>query len=242
MNTIKLSNDLYMYMFPPDEGKELGLNIFVLYQGDECIVFDTGYERHMKQLLPELENKNIRYVICTHFHPDHCYGLKVLPKQNLIGSSYALETLKMFKAENNLLLIPNIVVEDELEIDFYDHTIKIKSNPGHSNCEMIININDTFLLVGDEYMTTNNDEPVLPYVAETISQHIQALTNIVSNYNGYTYLPSHGVPTKDQSKLENRINYLKFALTKNKNMDNFYSKDDIQYSTDSWHRLNIRKP
>ena len=80
MKKIQLSRNLYLYQFPPETDRVLGQNIFILYSIKECIIIDAGYERHMSQCKDELEGRKIKYVICTHFHPDHCYGLNVLEK------------------------------------------------------------------------------------------------------------------------------------------------------------------
>ena len=90
-------------------------------------------------------------------------------------------------------------------------------------------------------MTTNKNEPVLPYVAETIEQHKQALLNIITKYKGYIYLPSHGVPTFNIEDLKYRIRYLDFAATKEKDLNAFYKMDDEHFLSERWHSLNIRK-
>ena len=241
MKEIKLTDQFYMYQFPPEEERVLGQNIFVLIEGEECIVFDAGYERHMKQLIPILSKYKIKHVICTHFHPDHCYGLNVLPKQDLIGSKHSIETLEMFDDLDNDLIMPSTLIERDTVIEFGDHIITLSLNPGHSNCGMLIDIDGEFLLIGDDYMTTNDDVPVLPYVAETIEQHINALKNIIDCYNSYTFIPSHGMPTFDESDLYYRIKYLEFALTKEKDLSLFYEEEDTHFLSERWHTLNIRK-
>ena len=240
MKKVELTNQFHMYQFDPEQERVLGQNIFVLYHQNECIVFDTGYERHMEQVLPVLKDFDIKYVIITHFHPDHCYGLNILSKQQVVGSKYSIETLTMFDDLDNVLLIPSILIEKDTTIEFHDHTIKLSLNPGHSNCEMIIDVDGEFLLVGDEYMTSNN-KPVLPYVAETIEQHIDSLTRIIEDYSGYTFVPSHGVKTKDAADLKYRIRYLKFAATKEKDINKFYQDNDVHYLSKRWHIVNIRR-
>ncbi len=241
MKTTQLSKNFNMYTFDPDEGRVLGQNIFVLFHENECVIFDAGYERHMSQLLPHLEGYTIKYVICTHFHPDHTYGLNVMPKQHVIGSFEAINTLTMFEVQDNELLVPQTLVKDSLQLTFHNHTIKLQTNPGHSNCGLLIDVDQSFVLIGDEYMTTNLNEPVLPYVAETITQHIQALECIINNYKTHTFIPSHGVPTTNVDDLEYRVRYLEYALTKNSSLEPFYQQNDTHFLSESWHRLNIRK-
>ena len=241
MKEVALKENLIMYQFEADDKKILGQNIFVLFSDDECIVFDAGYERHMEQVLKHLTNHTIKHVICTHFHPDHVYGLNVLPKQSVIGSKYALETLTMFEDESNELLLPDIIVNDTYQLEFDNHIITLTICPGHSNCGMLIDIDGEFLLVGDDYMSTNDNIPVLPYIAESIKQHIESLQFIVNHYNGYTFLPSHGVKTKNIDDLNFRIRYLLFTLTREVDITKLYNKNDVHFKNENWHKLNVKK-
>ncbi len=241
MDIIKLSEGFIMYQFPPEATRILGQNIFVLYSEGECIIFDAGYERHMEELKPFIKGYKIKYVICTHFHPDHCFGLNTMTRQTLIGSKYAIYTLSLFECQDNDLLVPSIVVDDKMEIQFHGHIIKLKLNPGHSNCGMLIDIDDEYLLLGDEYMTTNKGEPVLPFVAETVTQHLKALEFIMANYHNYKLLPSHGKITSNHKDLEYRVRYLNFCLTNEKNINYFYTSDGEHYLNEKWHKQNLKK-
>lgn len=240
MKKIEITKNFYQYQMEPDPNRVLGQNIYVLFHHNECIVFDAGYEHHMNQLLPELKDYNITCFILTHFHPDHCYGLNVLPKQKVIGSKYAVETLTIFDQHENPKLIPDVLIDDDYEIQFHDHTIKLSLNKGHSNCGMLVEVDSKYLLTADEYMSTNDEAPVIPYVAETISQHISALKRIIKEYEGYVFLPAHGVMTKDVSKLKRSLSYLEFAETGDKNINNFYNGEFV-FLHEEWHELNIQK-
>ena len=241
MNEIKLKENFYQYQFAPTDQNVLGQNLYVLYGKEECIIFDAGYERHMTELIPKLKSYKIKFVICTHFHPDHCFGLNVLPKQYVIGSTHSMETLKMFEEEDNELLVPEVLVVKPMMIRFEKHTIKLSLNPGHSKCNMLINIDDEFLLIGDDYMTTNQGKPVLPYIAYTLDAHIKSIQYIIDKYKGYQLLPSHGMITNDIDKLVYRIKYLEFAKSSDKDLSNFYTKEDIPFLNERWHSINIRR-
>jgi len=241
MNKIMIDDNFYLYQFEPDEGRVLGQNIYVLFHNKECIIFDAGYERHMEVVKEELKGYEIKYVILTHFHPDHCYGLKVLPKQTVVGSDLAVSTLKYFNQDNNELLIPEITVSDTATIRFYDSIIKLSKNKGHSNCGLLIDINSKYLLTGDEYMSTNDNLPVMPYVAESISQHLSSLNHIIDNYRGYTFLPSHGSITKDINNYRKCERYLNFALQNDHDLSNFY-KEEVHFLNEKWHKDNLQKP
>ena len=164
-----------------------------------------------------------------------------LKKQVVIGSDKGIKTLTMFRDQDNDLLVPTITVKDKLEIDFDNHKISLIKNPGHSICGMLIDIDGKYLLIGDECMSTNEGLPVLPYVADKIDTHITGLENIINNYPNYIYLPSHGKIFNDLDDLKYRVKYLKFCKSKNLDFNEFYSKDDIHFLNEKWHKLNIAK-
>lgn len=238
---IKISNEFYQYQFDAPEDSILGQNIFVLYHESECIVFDAGYQRHMIELKEKLMSYTIKYVIVTHFHPDHCYGLDVLEKQHLIGNKYALETLKLFKQDDNDTLIPSTFVQEELNLSFHLHSIHIKNNPGHSKCGTVITVDDKYILIGDELMSTNDNEMCLPYVAVSIADHIKSLTFIKNNHEGKICLPSHGnaIPNITE-EINKRLSYLEFASHKNDDIKQFYQDKDYRFLNNQWHKSNIK--
>ena len=241
MKEIRLTKNFVMYQFDPEGERVLGQNIFVLYHDDECIVFDAGYECHMAELKPTLDKYDIKHVILTHFHPDHCYGLNELSKQNVIGSVHYIDTLTIFNDFDNELLIPAQTVDSTLSLDFYDHRIKIINNPGHSICGLAIIIDDEFVLVGDDILSTNDNNPVLPFIAYTIDSHESSLNVIKNLYSSKVLLPSHGSPLyKNQiSELDKRLNYIKFLKTKEKNIDVLHKKIDYTFENPEWHSFNV---
>ncbi len=240
MKKIALTNYLFMYQFNPDPGRIIGQNIYVLLSDDECIVFDAGYERHLEKVLEDIKDYNIKSFICTHFHPDHVYGLNILPKQSLIGSKEYVDTLAFFNDLDNELLIPSIVIEEDTTISFHKHKISITLNQGHSKCGMLIDIDGEYLLVGDDLIATNDGIPVLPYVAATLEIHIQGLKNIIENYKGYLYLPAHGATFSNLGEFKYRLRYLEFCKQGIPNLEQFYTEADIKYANEKWHSINLK--
>jgi len=241
MKEIKIAEGFYLYQFSEEENRILGQNIYVLYHDKECIVFDAGYQRHMKEVKEKIKGYDIKYVILTHFHPDHSYGLFELDKQTVIGSDEGIETLKFFEADGEELLIPSITVKDRLDIVFHNHHISLVKNPGHSRCGLLIEVDHKYLLTGDEFMTTNEGLPVLPYVADKVDTHIMGLNNIINNYSKHTFLPAHGSITSDIEVLKSRVRYLEFAKKRIVDMDKFYEPGQVRFLNEKGHRLNIRK-
>lgn len=240
MNKIKLKENFYMYQFEPTQGI-LGQNIFVLFGKDkEVIIIDAGYKRHIKKILEEVKDHIIKHIILTHFHPDHSYGLELVKNIDIIGSEYGIKTLEYFGVSDNKLLHPTTVITKQETFNFHQFNITITPNKGHSDCGILIDIDNEYLVVGDDVISTNKGEAVLPYVASTIKTHINGLENIL-NHEGYTFLPSHGIPTKDIKNIKERKDYLDFLLTKNPSIEDFYKTTSIRFVNEKWHKDNLNK-
>jgi len=245
MKKIALNDSLSIYQFEPKENHYIGTNITILEEQNEIIIIDTGYEHHIKQIEDVIQGKSITHVICTHFHPDHCYGLHELGKQNLIGSALFADTLALFDDLDDQLLVPDQQISETTELTFHNHKIKLIPNKGHSLCGLLIIIDEEFMFVGDDIMITNDNKPILPYVAETIDGHIKGLQNIKKHYSVYNIIPAHGaiIPKNEDGlkEIDLRIDYLYFAKTKDKDITNFEEKVQIKFEGSKWHRLNIKR-
>ncbi|MDC0558904.1 MBL fold metallo-hydrolase [Candidatus Izimaplasma bacterium] len=244
MEKIYLKEDIVLYQFPPTEQRFLGQNIFVIYDNEDCLLIDCGYPEHMKEVKKDLAGKNIKYVLATHFHPDHIYGIYEIGKQNLVGSHKASETLKIFEVEGDELMTPNHQVKGNDTIKFGKYNIMLTTNPGHSNCGMLIEVED-LLFVGDDMMTLNNGQPAIPYVAENITQHITALEYISSICDGKVICPSHGKILYDKNvvtqDIKTRIAYLLFARDDKRDLEIFEKENNVDFHGKKWHSLNIEK-
>ncbi len=193
MKKVIIEKDIIAYQF--DGGENLGTNIYAFISGDEAILLDTGYEKHMIPVKEDLEKENIRItkVIPSHYHPDHIEGIKELGKVQIYGNAYSEETLKKFYKQDEInIMKPTYIVKDEEVVGFGQHSFKFILTPGHSNCSMFILINNIYLHVGDNYMTTVSGLHSLPYVEwEGVKNHILAIEKI-EELNIEKIMPSHG--------------------------------------------------
>lgn len=226
MNKKQLTKNLIHYQFEPDQGKHFGFNIFALTHLDKVLLIDTGYEKHAQAVQEDLTKNNLilEKVIITHFHPDHIFGLKVLPNVEIYGSAYFQTTLNLWTdKKDHKTMTPSFQIHEETSFSFYDHKIKLIPLPGHSACEMLVIVNETYLFVGDEIMSSNEGKPLLPSVGrkEFISRHLVSLETLKS-FKGYIVIPSHGkiIKTSEgfQNDLDNRINYLKTIVDSKKQL------------------------
>lgn len=237
----RLINDyLVQYTFG-NENDSLNRNIFILFANKECIIFDTGYQEDMSELLLELNGISIKSVVLTHYHPDHCYGMLSLVKPYSIGSTFYLETLKPFNERHNPNLVPNIKVSSTYSFNFYNHIIYTEKFIGHSKSGLLVIIDDKYVLVGDELMYSDEFESSIPYIGYTINDHESSLKRLL-DFDDHIFLPSHGNSDKVNiiDDINNRLKYLDFLkCTNNKNIEDFYKINNIRFINDKWHSNNI---
>lgn len=245
MNVIKVNELITVFQFPSQGKYHMGTNITVLEKNNEVIIIDTGYEHYMAEVKPYLEGKKIKYVICTHFHPDHCYGLHELEKQVVIGSEKALDTLTMFNDENDQLLIPSIAITENTKMKFFDHSLEFVLNPGHSLCGMLIIVDNKYLFVGDDIMYTTNNESIMPYIAASVQDHINSLTTIKNQLQGKIIIPAHGVVLDNYEEtiddINHKIAYLEYIKQGHKDLSKFTEQYKVSFVNEIWHRLNITR-
>lgn len=223
MKKIILSKDVHIYQFEFDDGTGFGLNIGVIYNGDDFILVDTGYEPHLQQLGQEINLERCKNIICSHFHPDHIYGSQVIPKVPIIGSSkYKIsldETMSLLQNPYPISkFVPEIKVEDTLDFTFGDHHLKFISNPGHTMSSMLTVLDDKYLFSGDDILFNNYSENMTPYHFNTDTQLLLGSYKVLKSIKVDYVIPGHGQIIEDNAvfieSVKQREHYLE--LLKNK--------------------------
>lgn len=141
-------------------------NCFVIYDkavGGECIIVDPGSEDNT-ELFSFLITEGLtpHYLILTHEHFDHCWGVNelrnVFPTVKLICSSNCSEAIQSIKKNYSVFyrqpgfeLAPAELVTDELSggLMWYGYCITFTSARGHTASGIMFTI-DGFVFTGDE--------------------------------------------------------------------------------------------
>lgn len=242
MEIINLEKDIFIYRFKMEL---LSLNVFVIQHEDTCTIIDTAYSAQFTQVLEDLEKKGIKVVrvIGTHSHPDHIAGLHLLKDIEIVGSIYSEEIIKYFTNEPDLY-IPNVLVDDELIINFGRHVFYLESCRGHSKSGLIVTLNDKYIFVGDELIFDNNGDSILPLCFERGPEvHIESISKIIASIGDKTIVPGHGLPLNNKDvinlNLQNRLSYLQY-LSDNKDAtyDDFVKATNITFIWNEWHLYN----
>lgn len=248
MDYINLESDIRLLRFKPLAKSFISFNMILIIDGDNCLLIDTGYDRHfhiIEQYLKDI-NKKISKVIVSHFHNDHIGGLKNLKGIPVIGSIYSKDTLEKYrKGESELF--PTDVVINEKEFSFGRHHIKIINNPGHSKDGTIILINNKFIFVGDDVIRSDQGNAVIPFLADQdFQQQISAIEQIKLLAKGKVLIPSHGQYLSNNfdifKDLNERLAYLNYFYKYPEHTYNhFVNRTMIQFEGTKWHHYNMKK-
>lgn len=205
MEKVKLSQEIFQYIFEPVGNVHYGNNIIAVINGNKAMLIDAGYEFQAKEVIEDL-NKNkilIDSVIISHFHDDHMQGLKLLQGVTVYGSSYYQQTLSRWTpVEEQSYYIPTVTVDKNLKFTYGYHTIELIHNAGHSICTLLVKINNEFLFVADELMYSPTGEPLLPSATkDDIINHYVSVHNL-RKLSNYIFIPGHGNVIKGQLTIE----------------------------------------
>lgn len=206
----QLSEDIVRYSFDPQPNRHFATAIYALFDGNQALLIDTGYEFQAAELLEEFQKSNITIsaVILSHFHDDHMQGLKTLPKVPVYGSASYQTSLDLWtEQEEHALFTPTICIDAPYLLRFGAHTLTLLPFPGHSPCTLLTKIDETYLHIADELMFSEQGEPLLPSTdPQCIKRHIDSLTRLRAHC-GHTFLPGHGPAVMGSERLQREIGY-----------------------------------
>lgn len=183
-------------------------NCFVLYDkavGNDCIVVDPGSkDNQILYKFLEREGLNPSYIILTHEHFDHCWGVNDLRDRykeiKLVCSSICSEAIqnkkKNYSAFNgypSFELAPADIVLDEVgwTLKWHDNVMSFKPAPGHSDSGIVFVINK-LMFTGDSLI--NNVKTVLKLKTgseEKLKETVRMISEMKGN--GLMSCPGHGL-------------------------------------------------
>ena len=182
-------------------------NCYVVYDENtkRCLVIDPGSEKSLREIdFIKKNNLTLDYIIITHEHTDHNWGVNALrehfTESKLICSEECSKHVK--KANRAYFLLyyddPNYryeiapadcFIRDGEIIDWFGHQIKFVYTPGHSYGSVCVEI-DGMLFTGDTIM------PYKPYFNGRDSNHDDwtvSIEKIKRKYPADTLIyPGHG--------------------------------------------------
>jgi glyoxylase-like metal-dependent hydrolase (beta-lactamase superfamily II) len=184
---------------------KLGIGIYVIYQGNKAIIYDTMTSVEQAQWVKDYLQKahGIEHftVVQSHWHLDHVAGNAAFLGNDIIGQSLTRDTLVEKKAALesgeewgppaiNPLVMPNVVFNKRMDLYVGDIKLELHNYNVHTKDTNLIYIpKDKILLCGDtleDTITYMVDIPSLP-------DHLQGLQEIKA-IDATVLYPNHGNP------------------------------------------------
>lgn len=157
-------------------------NCYLLSSDKEAILIDPAFLT--KEILNELKNKKIAYIILTHYHWDHTFSVKEVKEKTGAKILIHREDKKFLKIEADQLL------DGGEEIRFGKKFLKIIHTPGHTRGSISILI-DNFLFTGDTLFEDGVGRTDLPGGSEKdLKSSLKILEKIINPE--VKIFPGHG--------------------------------------------------
>ena len=182
-------------------------NCYVVYDEDtkRCLVIDPASEKSLRKI-QFIEEKRLAldYIILTHEHTDHNWGVNSLrehfPESKLVCSELCNKYVKKTNRAYFLFYYDDpdyryeiapadVLIKENGCLEWDGHQIRFVMTPGHSYGSMCIDI-DGMLFTGDTIM------PYKPYFNGRDSNQDdwnESIKSIINKYNDETQInPGHG--------------------------------------------------
>jgi glyoxylase-like metal-dependent hydrolase (beta-lactamase superfamily II) len=164
----------------------------------EAAVVDTSFNAN--EIMQILKNKQfkLKYIICTHGHPDHVAGNMAL--RSALGG--------LVVGHNSSRIRTDIKVEDGDILKVGNITIKALSTPGHTPDSICLLVDEKMLLTGDTLFVGECGRTDLAG-GNPANMHASLFNKILKLNDEVAVFPGHDYGSSPQSSIgiERRTNY-----------------------------------
>ncbi|MCK5684014.1 MBL fold metallo-hydrolase [bacterium] len=189
---------------------DVSTNSFLVYteNSKDCFIVDLGDfpSDHMKTI--EKKSLNLKYILFTHGHYDHIFGLDKMPESNYLKIMIDENDGECIpRADRNLSCFVGVPFQCDKAYETYDLNtpfkcgnmeISIHSTPGHTAGSICILVND-ILFSGDTIFQQSIGRTDLPGGDHTVI--LESIDKICKTFPDDTVIfPGHGDPTDLKSE------------------------------------------
>jgi glyoxylase-like metal-dependent hydrolase (beta-lactamase superfamily II) len=204
-------------------GEVFGCNVYLVYDADEWILIDIGYEETVEDFIEIIRQLDFplsrcKTLVATHADVDHIQGLakaKQLLKTTVtshpnavkpLESGDTLLTLAEIVAQNLKLAMPPVTIEHQVKegdvIEVGSLKLEVWHTPGHTDSQLAFRVGDV-LLSGDNIYRDGCIGAIDAHHGSDIKAFIRSLERIRDS--GVKWLaPSHGPIFRNNPDLLNR--------------------------------------
>ncbi|MEW4454090.1 MBL fold metallo-hydrolase [Bremerella sp. JC817] len=213
-------------------GELLGCNVYLVYEGNEWILIDIGFDETVEDYIEVIRNMdfplaNCKTLVATHADVDHIQGLaKAKQLLSTTVTSHPL-AVKALEAGDKLQTFAEIELQD-IHLDMppvkIEHQVKegdiltvgkleleVWHTPGHTNSQLSFRMGD-LLFSGDNIYRDGCVGAIDAHHGSDIVAFIKSLERIRDSDVKWL-LPSHGpIFRKDNAQIEQTLDRLKSYL------------------------------
>jgi len=213
-------------------GEVLGCNVYLVFDGDEWILIDIGYEETVDDFVEIIRQLDFplsrcKTLVATHADVDHIQGLAKL-KQLLkttvtahpdavdpLASGDPLLTLAVIEAQGLKLEMPPVQVDEQINdgdrLRVGSLELEVWHTPGHTNSQLAFRLGDV-LLSGDNIYRDGCVGAIDAHHGSDIKAFIRSLERIRDSDVRWL-APSHGpIFAKDPAMIDRTIDRLRGYL------------------------------
>ena len=190
------------------------VNAYLVRGDNASILIDTGTSKYKEKVLECCKNKNIKLIVLTHGHYDHCQNAAYLAYKlncsvgiarddmeliennhkrkvfgkNIWGKMYARLANRNIKKHKIQEIVPDVILENEMSLLDYGIDGKIIGLPGHTKGSIGVMLMTGELLVGDAMQ--NIVAPSATWCFEDYQQSVDSTERILKTHAKIFY--GHG--------------------------------------------------
>ena len=213
-------------------GHVIGCNVYLVYDEDEWILIDIGYEESVEEVIELVRELDFplsrcKTLVATHADVDHGQGL-ALAKQmlkttvsahpkaaKLLAVGDKLQTFAEIEAQNIHLEMPpvetEVLIDEGTVIEVGRLKLEVWSTPGHADSQLAFRMGE-LLFSGDNIYRDGSVGAIDAHHGSDISAFIRSLQRIRGSDVRWL-LPSHGpIFRKENAMLDRTIERLQGYL------------------------------
>jgi len=223
-------------------------NIGFIVGEDSVAVIDTGGSlavgTNLYKKLREITNLPVKYIVHTHIHPDHIFGVKAFDQEdarivgherlaNAVvqrGDYYAQRLLDIIgdAAQGSETILPDLTVNDSLEMDLGNRIVTVSAFPtAHTDNDLIVFDQKTETLWTGDLLFIERT----PSLDGSIIGWLNAMEEL-EKFSAKYVIPGHG-PASDEwpGALEAQQHYLQIVADGTR--EAIQSRKSIQHATET---------
>ena len=225
--TVQIAEQVYVI---PDQRVSLVPNVGIIVGAAGVLVVDTGMGPANAEIVlsevRKITDKPIRYLVSTHFHPEHNFGAQAFPDDTVI--IYATEQYKDLKNKGAMyrdwfidmfgddvrallepveLIPPDITFERQAKINLGDRLIELHflGEAAHTSGDTVIYLPDAKIIFTGG-LTPNRFFPIMPDADSSGAGWIASLEQL-QQFDIEAVVPGHG-EISDRQLIEQVKEYL----------------------------------